>query len=212
MNNSKKILITVLMLLAVPAALAQTGTITITGAVPSAFSITSNTNAALSATVALGTLTPGNTNTLTTGTVVARLRSNVSYHLSAQAVNTGIGATADDIQATDIGFGITAFSAAGADVITVPARTDAIVAKWDYTGGFPAPVNGLSPFVTATKATLADISANTSVLSGPRISARGNDGTSDNFAQATFGVAVLPQYFTQNASFQSVITLTMTTP
>src|SRR3954465_4948813 len=101
MNNTRKIVFALMMLLALPAAWAQTGTITVTGAVPSAFSITSNTNAALSATVALGTLTPGNTNTLTTGSVVARLRSNVSYHLSAQAVNTGIGATANDIQATD---------------------------------------------------------------------------------------------------------------
>src|SRR5215831_14736165 len=94
-------------------AFAQTaGTVTVTGTNPEAFSLTNTSDGALSSTIALGSLTPGNTNTLTTGTADIRLRSNKVYKVTAQAsaLNvTGAGSAdgGDTISLSDIGFGIT---------------------------------------------------------------------------------------------------------
>ena len=67
------------------AAFAQ-NTITINGNNPEAFSLTDTGGNNLSATIALGTLTPGANNTLTIGGPVAiRMRSNKAYKVTAQA-------------------------------------------------------------------------------------------------------------------------------
>jgi hypothetical protein len=193
------------------AAFAQTaGTITVTGATPEAFSLTNTSDGTLSSTIALGSLTPGNTNTLSTGTAVVRMRSNKAYKVTAQASLTITGAgSADggnDISLSDIGFGITSTTLTGGNVANSGSRTDAIAAGYDVSGGWPAASNGLTPAFTKT---LNDISGSTQVLQGTRISKKGNMATNDNFISVTFGVATLPQLFTPNASFSSVITLTI---
>src|ERR1043166_1717679 len=66
--------------------LAQTtGTVTVTGTTRTAVSVTNASDAALSTTVALGSLIPAAGGSLITGSVQARLRSNKAYTLSAQA-------------------------------------------------------------------------------------------------------------------------------
>src|SRR5882672_7736160 len=78
------------------AAQGTTGTITLSGAVPAACSMTDTGNSTLSTTMALGALTPAANNTLTTATVQARIRGNKAYVLSAQAsglVFSGLAAT-----------------------------------------------------------------------------------------------------------------------
>ncbi|HEX4997572.1 MAG TPA: hypothetical protein VFY29_05075 [Terriglobia bacterium] len=194
------------------AAFAQTGgAITVTGANPESFSLTNTSEGTLSSTIALGSLTPGNTNTLTTGTADVRLRSNKAYKLTAQATALNItgGAAADGgdtIALSDIGFGITSITLTGANVANNGARTDAIGAGFDVTGGWPAAANGLSPTFTAS---LNEVTSATQVLSGTRISKKGNLATTDNYITVTFGVATLPQFFTPNTGFSSVITLTI---
>lgn len=198
--------------------LAQTtGTVTVTGTNPAAVSITNTSDGTLSTTVALGTLTPATGGTLTSRTFQVRMRSSKAYVLSAQATAlsfNGLGAPdgGDTIAATDIGFGITTLANTAANVASSGSRTDAIVAKFNYTGGYPAVTNGLTPFVAGTNATLSDISANTQILSGSRISTKGNISTNNNFILATLGVATLPQYFTPNTDFSATITLTVTAP
>ena len=86
------------------------------------------------------------------------------------------------------------------------SRTDAIAAGFDVSGGWPAATNGLTPAFTKT---LSNISSATQVLSGTRISSRGNLTTDNNFITATFGASTLPQFFTPNSGFSSVITLTV---
>jgi hypothetical protein len=200
------------------AAMAQTsGTATVTGTNPAAVSITNTSDGALSTTVALGTLTPATGGTLTSGTFQIRMRSSKAYVLSAQATSlsfNGLGAAdgGDTIAATDIGFGITTLTNTGANVANTGSRTDTIVSKFDYTGGFPAVTNGLTPFVAGTNGTLNDISANTQILSGSRISTKGNISTNNNFIAATLAVSTLPQYFTPNTDFSATITLTVTAP
>lgn len=193
-------------------AFAQTsGTITVTGTNPEAFSLTNVSEGALSSTIALGTLTPAAGGTLNTNTATIRLRSNKAYKVTAQAGTlsvTGAGSAdgGSSIALSDIGFGITATSLTGANVANTGSRTDAIAAGYDVSGGWPAATNGLTPAFTKT---LSNISSATQVLSGTRISSKGNLTTDNNFITATFGASTLPQFFTPNSGFSSVITLTV---
>lgn len=193
------------------------GTATVTGSNPAAVSITNDGDATLSTTVALGALTPASDDALATGTFSVRMRSNKAYVLSAQAsalAFTGLGADdgGDQIALSDIGFGITTVANTGVNVANTGSRTDTVVAIFDRTGGWPAATNGLSPFVAGTDGTLDDITSNTQILSGSRISSKGNISTNNNYIEATVGVAVLPQYFTPNTNFSTTITLTVTAP
>lgn len=200
------------------AAFAQTtGTVTVTGDIPDAISITNTSDAALSATQSLGTLTAANSSTLAAITPLdVRVRSNQQYKLNAAMIFTNAGPGADDggapIAVTDVGFGITARDATGANVAT--GHSDTITSKFDYTttamSALPV-VNGLTPFVAGTNGTLNDISASTQVVQGSRISKKGNIETNNNFLKLTFGVGTLPQYFTPTTGFQAVITLTAVT-
>jgi len=199
-------------------ALAQTmGTITISGSIPQAVSLTSVSDAPLSTTSALGVLTATNTSTLAQiPPVVVRIRSNQQYKLSAVSVFTISGAGSADggqaITASDIGFGITAKDATGSRVAT--GHTDTIAAKFDYTttAMTALPVtDGLTPFVAGTNGTLNDIVASNQIIQGSLVSKQGNINTQENFVSLTFGAATLPQYFTPNTSFQAVVTLTIVT-
>jgi hypothetical protein len=198
--------------------LAQTsGSVTVSGTNPAAVSITNTSDSNVSATVALATLTPAAGSTLAKDTFQVRLRSNKAYVLSAQAsalTFNGLGQvdSGDTIALTDLGFGITAMTNTGANVANSGARTDNIVSKFNYTSGFPAVTNGLSPFVAGTHGTLNDIASNTQILNGGRISSKGNLSTNNNFILVTLGLATLPQYFTPNTDFSTTVTLTVTAP
>lgn len=189
-----------------------TGTITITGTDPEAFSITSTTNAVLSATVILGNLNPANNGVLTSGSTQIRLRSNKAYKLTAQTtalnfVGAGAADNGSSIALSDFGFGISSIDATGANVANAAGHT--VDALFNYDPSAVVVANGLTPFVPATHGTLNDITLSTQILSGPRISAKGNISTDNNFVLATLVVATLPQYFTPNTSFSTTITLTI---
>jgi len=53
--------------------------------------------------------------------------------------------------------------------------------------------------------------AGTQVVTGNRISNKGNITSDDNFMLLGFNVAALPQYFTPTTGFSAVITLTPST-
>src|SRR5947208_978452 len=210
-HNLKRLL--ALGALAGAAAFAQTsGTITVTGNIPDVVSITNTSNAALSTTSALGTLTAANNSTLAAITPVdVRIRSNKQYKLNAAMVLTNAGAGTpdggDSIAATDIGFGVTTRDATAANMAA--GHTDTITTKFDYTttamSALPV-TNGLTPFVAGTNGTLNDISSSAQIAQGSRISKKGNIQTNNNFLLLSFGVATLPQYFTPTTGFQAVVT------
>ena len=213
MNKNKLIFFGAIFLMFARMGFAQTsGTITITGTDPDAFSITNTSDATLSATVVLGVLTPATGGTLTSGTTQIRLRSNKAYNLSAQvtALNfTGPGAAdgGATIALTDFGFGISSIDTTGANVANAAGHT--IVALFDYNPATATVTNGLTPYVPGTHGTLNNITSSTQILSGPRISTQGNISTNNNFILCTLSIATLPQYFTPNTSFSTTITLTM---
>jgi hypothetical protein len=193
------------------AAFAQTnGTVTITGTVPTAISLTHTDNGIVSSTIALGTLNPANDNNLTTGTTGLRIRTNKAYKLEARAVLTRGTSGSDDggdkISLADIGFGVTALDATG---VNVANDSHTIATGYDVSTGWPAAANGLTPAFTKT---LGDLTTSTQILSGPRISKKGNIATDNNFVLCTLGVATLPQYFTPEAGFSIAVQLTVSNP
>jgi len=192
-----------------------TGTISLSGNIPEAYSLTSSGGTQIvGATVALGALIPVNDQTLVTNeTVVGYLRSNHKYKLTAQVASLTRGTGSDDgglaIQLSDIGFGIRGLVKNGAQVVNQLTHT--VVAGFDYTTAWPTPSGGLTPFDGTTYKNLGNITADTQILGGQRISNKGNITTSDNAVQLTFGFAVLPQYFSPDTGFSTTITLTIAT-
>jgi len=191
-----------------------TGTITVSGTDPEAFSITNTSNTQLSATVILGTLSPATGGTLSTGSTQIRLRSNKAYKLSAAASSISFTTGGSDdggrkIALTDFGFGVSSIDYTGANVAN-GSGSHTVVTLFDYDPRTLTVTNGLTPFVALTNGTLDDISGSgAQILSGLRISAQGNISTDNNFILATLAVATLPQYFTPNAGFSTTITLTI---
>ena len=196
------------------------GSIAVTGTILDQISITNASGTAVSATVTMANLTAANSGALVGGTADVRIRSNKAFTLTAATTftNTGNGTDAggSPITADDIGFGINA-SVAGGNGNNVVARTDTISPVFDYlTTNVNAltPVNGLTPYASgiAHKGTLTDIPpAGATVMTGNRISKKGNIQTDNNFLNVTFGVGTLPQYFTTTSGFAATITLTVAT-
>jgi hypothetical protein len=203
-------------------ALAQgtTGTGTFGGTIPTTFSISNTSNGSLAG--SLGTF-----NTLTIGQGVLssptpltfRVRSNAGYKLTAQVGSlvgitdgppSAVSTTLQAIKTGDIGIGFTSsIDRSGLSVVgggASPTRTDTIVPGFDVTAGWPSVTGGHTP---AFNRTLHDIFASdTQVLSGDRISASGDNSSSDNFLLLTVGVSTLPQYLTP-AAFSGTVTFTI---
>jgi hypothetical protein len=208
--------------LAAAPALAQaerTGSITITGSIPDAISMTSGENNALGATVTLGALTPRENGALArfSAPIGLRIRSNKRFSLSAQATFTNSGGGADEgglpLQASDIGFGIVAKDADGANVVS-SRGSDSIAEKFDYTAASfeSLPItNGRTPFNGTTHGTLEQLSSATQIMTGNRVSRSGTMRSTDNFLQLRFDAAALPQYFSPTTSFSATITFTAAT-
>lgn len=203
-------------------------TVTFNGSVPATYSMTDGSNAAVAIADSTFTGTIGQ-NTLIQATKVIRLRSNDVYKLSAavgslSSIGTGVATVASTtndakaIQIGDIGFGISAIDATGASVVLTvvgeapAARTDLIAVTADTGPDFnyiaKTAVDGrmtTNPF----PATLHDITSATQILSGPRISASGDNSSTDNFLGVSLKFGYLPQYFTVASAFSFVVTLTM---
>jgi hypothetical protein len=125
-----------------------------------------------------------------------------------------VGVTAAAIQTGDIGFGISAIDADGASVVKTvvldppsSTRTDAVKTteggpNFNYTS--PTAAGGRVTF----PATLNNIASAVQILSGDRISASGDDSSTDNFLGVSLKFGYLPQYFTVE-TFTFVVTLTM---
>lgn len=215
MKGLKLLLVIVVLGLSADLAMAQTtGTVTISGTDPESFSITNASNGSLSSTVAFGNLTPAGTSSLATGSVTVRLRTNKAYKLTAQTtslnfVSAGAADNGDSVSLNDIGFGISSVEAGGDGANVANASGHQIISKFDYDPSSKAVTNGLTPFVAGTDGTLSDITSATQVLSGGRISKKGNITTDNNFIGVTFKIATLPQYFTPNSSFSTTLTLTI---
>jgi hypothetical protein len=209
----------IVFLIALPGTVLAQGVITFGGTVPAVCWITDTSNASLAGVLGdFSTLTVGK-NVLKVPTPLAiRLRSNAPYRVLVQ-VGSLVGitdgsaspesTTAQAIKTGDIGFGITAVDVSLSRLVgggTTPIRADQIGAGFDARGGWPRVSNGHTPNFIKT---LHDIyAADTQILSGPRISADGDNNSTNNFMTVSVGIATLPQYLTA-VGFSGVVTFTI---
>ena len=186
------------------------------GTVPETYTITDTSNGAFSGTFTAFNAAIGQ-NTLATTTVAFRIRSNAPYQLDAQVggltnITSGTQSAADNtarsVKLGDVGFGVTAYTGvAGAEVVNgggSPTRTDTIATAFDYRSSWPTPSGGAVTF----SGTLNDITSLTSIVTGDRISASGDNSSTDNFLQMTVGAAYLQKYFAPT-TFSGTITFTL---
>jgi hypothetical protein len=219
MRRVSTLFLVVIFLVALPVNILAQGDITFGGTVPAVCWITDISNGSL-----VGVL--GDFSTLTVGKGVLkvptplaiRLRSNAPYKIMVQlgslvgitdGLATPAGRTAQAIKTGDIGFGITAVDVSLSRVVgggSTPIREDLIAAGFDARGGWSKVHNGHTPNFTKT---LHDISAtDTQILSGPRISADGDNNSNNNFLTVRVGITTLPQYLTA-VSFSGIVTFTV---
>jgi hypothetical protein len=195
------------------------GTKTFGGTIQPAFTISAVGNGVLAAAMgSFGALTAGQSSLSAPAPVAFRVRSNASYKLMVQVgalvgmtdgVAAGDGSTAQGIKTGNFGFGFTApVDATGNSVVgggSSPSRVDPIVTGFDVQTGWPA-VTSQTPNFTKT---LHDIyGQDVQILSGPRISASGDNSSDDNSLTVTVGIAVLPQYLSAG-SFSGTLTFTI---
>jgi hypothetical protein len=195
------------------------GVITFGGTVASMCWIADVNNGSLSGVLGtFNTLTVGKDRLNSPAPLVIRLRSNAPYALMAEVGSlvgiidgtaTPVSTAAQAIKTGDIGFGITSVDVSLSRLVgggSTPIRSDSIAAGFDVRGGWPRVSNGHTP---AFSKTLHDIyGQDVQILSGPRISADGDNYSTNNFITLMVGISTLPQYLTAE-SFSGVVTFTI---
>jgi hypothetical protein len=158
--------------------------------------------------VALGDLSPVNTNPFVTLTVPVRLRSNIDYTLSMST--TGFG-SADPlaIQAADVGFGVT--NVVRTDVGVNAAGTDTLTAGVAGTPAADPDANAATPrWDFAAARSLGTYTTSRQILAGTRIMNAVPASLVGGLTLNTLFV-VKPQFFSPG-SFSTTITFTIATP
>lgn len=218
-----------LVALGATATLAQSsGTVTINGNVGKAVSIRfwsfsaiggatggnspAGQNQPLSFTLDLGDVSPNNANDYVGGRVTVILRSNTNYKLSAQVTSSsGFGSAANgDITLADIGFGLQNLQNSGGLVVGNPAANSTIAAPFNND---PSSATKDQDGIPQYSARLSNITTQTDVLTGPRISKGGSINSPNNGLLVDTIYVVAPQFFTPTTgNFSATVTYTITAP
>ena len=170
---------------------------------------------------------------LVTKEITVNLRSNDTYKLYARfasggaamsdGATTAVGNAANAIKTGDIGFGIHAIGeTSGASVVKVTGtRSDAITTGYNCaasgTGSTPFAANsnghGLNTNADTGPMTFHEIYGDSGigvvVLAGDRISASGDNTSTDNFITVQLQIAAQPQYWTPAATVTGTVYLTL---
>jgi hypothetical protein len=186
-------------------ALAQrAGNLGIAGRIPEVYAITSGSGTAPIVTLTLHPFGPRPTDRMAS----VKLRSNAAYKLTIEVASVdsnGIGTTGNSPVLSDVGLGVVGIQSAGANISL--GHFDTITDGYDFSQNWPNTSSGAETLLIKT---LANISGPTQILSGNRISARGNLFTSDNFVVITLGVANLSPEVEHDPGFSTIIRLRMT--
>ncbi len=172
------------------------GAPTITGALSGSVTGSSSVLNDLVVTINFGEVSPKNTNSIVKVTVPIAVRSNQQYKV--QAIVTGsVGASAQAVQFTDIGFGINNFHAMGSNsrVCTNPHIIYSPFSN-DPSANVTIAANGRVTYPSD----LGDVTTATTILSGPRLSNGGSSrATNDGYIfDAIF--TITPQFFASGAT------------
>lgn len=186
------------------------GAITLAGNSGGGVTVDGTANNPLAASINLGELGPGNTNSFVTATVPLKLRSNAAYTLSVTAVVSSSGTTTNKIGAADVGFGLGTVARTGTGVNT--AGTDTNSTAGDPTLAANGSVNATTGRYnfTATRSNLSAFATSTVALNGAYImNAVPRSNTNGLTVPAIF--AVKPQFF-ENGTTTITVTFTAAAP
>ena len=186
------------------------GAVTLSGNSGGGITTNGTANNPLAVVINLGELGPSNTNSFVTANVPLKIRSNSAYVMSMIATVSSSGSTANEIVASDIGFGLGAISRTGVGVNT--AGTDTNATAGDPTLPANGSVNGTSGRYqfTAVRSNLSAFTSSTTALSGSFVmNAVPRSNTNGLTVPAIF--AVKPQFF-ETGSTTVTVTFTVTAP
>ncbi len=156
------------------------GAVTLSGNSGGGVTTDGTANSPLAVVVNLGELGPSNTASFVTANVPLKLRSNAAYVMSLAATVSSSGSTANEIGASDVGFGLGTVTRSGVGVNA--AGTDTNATSGDPTLAANGAVNATSGRFefTGTRSNLGAFSAATTALNGsfilnavPRSNAQG---------------------------------------
>lgn len=167
-------------------------------------------NSPLAVVVDLGELGPSNTASFVTASVPLKLRSNAAYNMTLAATVSSTGTTANEIGASDVGFGLGTVTRSGVGVHTTGTDTNAT--SGDPTLPANGAVNGTSGRFefTATRSNLGAFTSATTALSGSFIlNAVPRSNTQGLTVPAIF--AVKPQFYEVGTTTVTA-TFTVTAP
>ncbi len=180
---------------------APTITGTTGGSVTGSSSVTTN----LTVTINFGEISPSNTNSIVKVTVPIAVRSNQAYRVRATYSGT-TNANAQALQKSDIGFGLRNWRAMGSNsrVCSLPHTFYAPFSNDPASSVSINPTTGRIQYVSD----LADVTTNTTILSGPRLSNGGNArATNDGYIfDAIF--TITPQFYAAGTT-SATITFTI---
>lgn len=181
------------------------GTPTISGAIGGSVSGSSSVLNDLSVTINFGEVSPANTNNIVKVVVPIGIRSNQPYKVQASVIGSN-NANAQAVQNTDIGFGINNFRAMGSNSRVCTNSSHIIYSPFSNDPAISATIasNGR----VAYPSTFNDLAAETTILSGPRLSnGNNNRQTNDGYIfDAIF--TITPQFFAAGVT-SATITLTI---
>lgn len=151
---------------------------------------------------------PGRDNGLRGGAVNLILRSNTPYLLSASVVAQGFGSRPDEMQLSDIGFGLPRSAIAPSGDKARSEGTQHLDTRFDSDPIAATVRNGAPVF----DATLEDLQGGAPLLRGDRISYGGGLQSPTNGLVVSTRYAVLPQYFRGNSDFEATVVYTISSP
>ncbi len=181
------------------------GAPTITGAVGGSVTGSSSVLNNLSVTINFGEISPSNTNGIVKVTVPIAVRSNQAYRVRA-TYSGSINANAQALQKSDIGFGLINWRAMGSNS-RVCALPHTIYSPFSNDPASSVSINATTGRVQYVS-DLADVTTNTTILSGPRLSNGGaSRATNDGYIfDAIF--TITPQFYAAGTT-SATITFTI---
>jgi hypothetical protein len=213
MDTMRILILILLLLVSLGSAAAQAldissgGTPTITGTVGGSVTGSSSVLTNLSVTINFGEISPSNTNSLVKVTVPIAIRSTGPYKVTV-TYSGATNANANALQKSDIGFGINNWRAMGSNSRVCSASPHLIYSPFS---------NDPSSTITFTAAgrahylsDLADVTTNTTIISGPRLSnGTNNRETNDGYIFNAIFV-VTPQFYAAGTT-SATLTFTIST-
>ncbi|MEQ1921071.1 MAG: hypothetical protein ABL952_01055 [Pyrinomonadaceae bacterium] len=182
------------------------GAPTITGAVGGSVTGSASVLNNLVVTINFGEISPSNTNSIVKVTVPITVRSNQAYKVTA-TYSGAINANAQALQKSDIGFGLRNWRAMGSNSRVCNNSSHIFYSPFSNDPASSVSINPTTGRVQYVS-DLADVTTNTTILSGPRLSNGGNArATNDGYIfDAIF--TITPQFYAAGTT-SATITFTI---